>query len=66
MLWKPTVRTKFVVVNILSIVLISCLDGKLQGVPHVRGQQRGGGVGGREVQILFPAQILKQFMYRVL
>ena len=37
MLWKPTVRTKFVVVNILSIVLISCLDGKLQGVPHVRG-----------------------------
>ena len=27
---------------------------------------KGRRVGGREVQILFPAQILKQFMYRVL
>ena len=57
-LWKPTVVTKFVIVSILivTIILISYLDSKLEGLPYMKGRKgrKGGGV-----QIPFHAQILK-------
>ena len=51
-LWKPTVVTKFVILSILivTIILISYLDGKLEGLPYERiakGEGGGGGDGGR-------------------
>ena len=55
--------TKFVILSILivTIILISYLDGKLEGLPYERiAKGEGGGVGmGGGVQIPFHVQILR-------